>query len=238
MGQNVFITGTGRKEALGYNLVLRYLEAGDTVIATARKPSAALDELKMQYPQQLHILIMDIGVTASVNAAAEQTASHVDSVDILINNAVTVSPDIDKEFEDFNLDYIADVVNVTSVGALRVIKAFMPLLEKSDKSALVANITSEAGSIGKCYRTKWFDYSMSKAALNMGTMLLHNKYIDNSKLTFKCVHPGWIHTSEGSADAPTEPYDGAETLRLLFEKVRFDKKGPVFITNTGEEYPW
>lgn len=42
MGQTVFITGTGRKEALGFNLVLRYLEQGDTVIATVRKPSEAL----------------------------------------------------------------------------------------------------------------------------------------------------------------------------------------------------
>lgn len=69
-------------------------------------------------------------------------------------------------------------------------------------------------------------------------MLLHNKYKDNSRVNFKCIHPGWIHTSEGSKDAPTEPYDGAETLRLLFEKVKNDKNGPVFITNTGEEYPW
>lgn len=29
MSQNVMITGTGRRFALGFNLVLRYLEAGD-----------------------------------------------------------------------------------------------------------------------------------------------------------------------------------------------------------------
>jgi len=34
MGQNVFITGTGREQALGFQFVKRYLEAGDTVIAT------------------------------------------------------------------------------------------------------------------------------------------------------------------------------------------------------------
>ncbi len=30
MSQNVMITGTGRAAGLGYNLVLRYLETGDS----------------------------------------------------------------------------------------------------------------------------------------------------------------------------------------------------------------
>ena len=46
MADVVMITGTGRAYALGYNLVLRYLEAGDTVIATVRKPS---EEMFHQY---------------------------------------------------------------------------------------------------------------------------------------------------------------------------------------------
>ncbi len=45
MSDVVMVTGTGRSFALGYNLVLRYLEAVDTVIATVRKPSADIDEL-------------------------------------------------------------------------------------------------------------------------------------------------------------------------------------------------
>ena len=93
MGQNVLITGTGRKQALGYNLVLRYLEQGDMVFAGVRKPSDALSELHAEYPKTLHILTMDIGSTASVEAAAELVAAEVSSLDLLINNAVMVSPD-------------------------------------------------------------------------------------------------------------------------------------------------
>ena len=36
MPQTVLITGTGRPFALGYNLVRRYLEQGDTVLASIR----------------------------------------------------------------------------------------------------------------------------------------------------------------------------------------------------------
>ena len=48
--QTVLITGTGRPYALGFNLVRRYLEQGDTVLASIRRPSPALEELKGNTP--------------------------------------------------------------------------------------------------------------------------------------------------------------------------------------------
>lgn len=68
----------------------------------------------------------------------------------MAQNAVSVSPDCDKSFFEASLDYIADTVNVTAVGAMRVIKAFYPLLKKSNDMALIINISSEAGSISRC----------------------------------------------------------------------------------------
>ena len=53
MAQNVMITGTGRSYALGYNMVLRYLENGDNVIATVRKESKELDALHDIYGDKL-----------------------------------------------------------------------------------------------------------------------------------------------------------------------------------------
>ena len=38
--------------------------------------------------------------------------------------------------------------------------------------------------------------------------------------------------------APFDPYDHAETMRLMFETKRHDKTGPIFVTYAGEEYPW
>jgi len=239
MTQNVMITGTGRSYALGFNLVLRYLENGDTVIATVRKDSTELNELKEKYGDKLCIVTMDIGSTESVRAAQETVAKQFDHIDLLINNAVTVSPDCDKEFFDANLDYIAHTVDVTAVGPLRVIKAFYPLLIKSKQTALVMNISSEAGSITRCYRTNLIDYGMAKAALNMGTMNLVNLFKDDDRINLFCVHPGWIRT-DGNPDnpAPLSSYDAAEILRRLFEEKRNDKTGPRFITNEGEAYPF
>lgn len=239
MSQNVMITGTGRSYALGYNMVLRYLENGDNVIATVRKESKELNKLKEIYGDKLLVATMDIGDTDSVNMAKDLVEKHFDHIDLLINNAVTVSEDCDMEFFDTNLDYIAHTVDVTAVGPLRVIKAFYPLLIQGEKMSLVINITSEAGSISKCYRTNLIDYGMAKAALNMGTMNLVNVFKDDERINIFCVHPGWIRT-DGKPDnqAPLSSYDAAEILRKLFDEKRYDKTGPRFITNEGEEYPF
>ena len=83
MSQTVLITGTGRPYALGFNLVRRYLENGDCVFASVRKPSEALDALKKEYPERLHILTMDISSTDVVNAAAQEAKKITDHLDLI-----------------------------------------------------------------------------------------------------------------------------------------------------------
>ena len=237
--QIVMVTGAGRPEALGFNLVLRYLEGGNRVIATVRKYSPKLEVLKGIYGDDLIILKMDIGITDSVERAAQELAEKVDHIDILINNAVSVSPDCDKGFFDANLDYIAGTVDITAVGPMRVIKAFYSLLKNSKGTAFIINISSEAGSITKSGRTAQIEYCMAKAALNMATVLIANTFKGDTSVNIFCVHPGWIRT-DGRSDnpAPLSSYEAAGILQDLFEKRREDFTGHRFITNEGEDYPY
>ncbi len=239
MADIVMVTGTGRSYALGYNLALKYLEAGDTVIATVRKPSPDIDELKAKYGDQLIVATMDLLDTASVKKAAEEVAQKVDHIDTLINNAVGVSPDVEKGFFEADLDKISITVDIIAVGTMRVIKAFYPLLIKAPGTALIMNISSEAGSISKCYRTNLIDYGMGKAALNMATMNLYKTFKDEGTVNIFAVHPGWIRT-DGKEDnpAPLSSYEAAGILKDLFATRRGDFTGHRFITNEGEDYPF
>lgn len=235
--QNVLITGTGRPQALGFNLAKRYLEHGDRVFACVRKSTDSLAELLRKYPGELTVLVMDIADTPSVRAASEAVAAQVDRLDTIINNAVTTAPDCNAFVMEANPDNIAASVNVGASGPLRVIQAFLPLLKKSDMG-LVVNISSEAGSIGACYRTNMTDYAVTKAALNMITKTVWNAWKDETNLNILCLHPGWMRTNEGNAKAPLDPYEHAETLRRLFEARRNIKNDELFITYTGVAYPW
>ena len=239
MADVVMITGTGRACGLGYNLVLRYLEAGDTVIATVRKPSPDIDKLKENYKEKLIVAMMDLLDTTSIEAAAKEVSGKVDHIDTLINNAVGVSPDINKGFFEADLDLIARTVDIIAVGTMRVIKAFYPLIKKASGTALIMNISSEAGSIQKCYRTNMLDYGMGKAALNMATMNLYNTFKSERKVNIFAVHPGWIRT-DGREDnpAPLSSYEAAGILKDLFDERREDFDGHRFITNEGKDYPF
>lgn len=104
--------------------------------------------------------------------------------------------------------------------------------------ALVVNISSEAGSIGACYRTNMTDYAITKAAVNVITKTLWNAWKEEENLNILCVHPGWVRTNAGNALAPFDSYEQAETLRLLFEKRKNIKDGDIFLTYAGEVYPW
>ncbi|MBP5654114.1 MAG: SDR family NAD(P)-dependent oxidoreductase [Clostridiales bacterium] len=236
---NVMVTGTGRSYALGYNLALRYLESGDNVIATVRKPSSDIEKLKEQYKDKLTVLTMDLTDSRSVQKAAEDLSSKTDHIDTLINNAVGVSPDCDKGFFEADLDLIPHTVDIIAVGTMRVIKAFYPLLHNAPGTALIMNISSEAGSISRCYRTNLIDYGMGKAALNMATMNLYNTFKDEGKVNIFAVHPGWIRT-DGREDnpAPLSSYEAAGILKDLFETRREDFTGHRFITNEGLDYPF
>ena len=239
MSQNVLITGTGREMALGFHLVRRCLERGDLVFAGVRKPSEALERLRGEYPESLHILVMDISQTESVRAAYETVIQVADHLDLLINNAVTTAADCNKNVLEADPDLMANVVNVGAVGPLRVIQTFLPLLEKSEMTPLIVNVSSEAGSIGACYRSNMTDYAITKASLNMITKTLFNAFKEAGKdIRIMALHPGWMRTNEGNKEAPLIPREHAETLLKLFEERRGAEDEELFITYEGGVYPW
>ena len=167
----------------------------------------------------------------------EKAAAEADHLDTIINNAVTTAPDCNACVMEADPDHIAASVNVGAAGPLRVIQAFYPLL-KNSAMGLVVNISSEAGSIGACYRTNMTDYAVTKAALNMITKTIRNAWENEKNLNILCLHPGWMRTNPGNEKAPLAPYEHAEALRRLFEEKRSVKDGDLFITYTGEAYPW
>ena len=85
---------------------------------------------------------------------------------------------------------------------------------------------------------KWVNLEDIADHLSVSTDTVRNWIKDDPKMNIICIHPGWIRTNPGNNEAPLIPYEHAETLRLLFETKRHDKEGPVFITHTGEPYPW
>ncbi|MDP4089368.1 MAG: SDR family oxidoreductase [Bacillota bacterium] len=235
MCKKVLITGASR--GLGLCFTRKYLEDGGVVFACARDVQASgLVELKEKYGDALIPVEIDVVGTEAVNKAAKTVSQYTDKLDIIINNAAVHSATSFDILEETDLDDCLPVYDINAVGPLRVTKAFLPLITQS-ANGLIVNISSESGSISTAGRVKEFDYCMAKAALNMGTKLLHN-YLKDRKVNVIAVHPGWMRTDMGGSNAHLDPYETACKLTELFKRIGKDIEGPVFIDNDGNEYPW
>mgnify|MGYP000874517308 CR=1 FL=1 len=235
MVQSVLITGASR--GLGYCFARKYLEDGALVFAGVRDMnSESLNLLKQQYPDKLIPVKLDVTATSIINEAVKMVEKYTDHIDILINNAAIHSETSFEVLENADIDQCLEVYDINAVGPIRVVKAFLQLL-KNSQAAQIINISSESGSISTCKREKEFDYCMSKAALNMGTKLLSN-YLKKDNIKVLAVHPGWMRTDMGGSNAALDPYETACQLVNLFNQSNNQGDEPIFIDNTGNEFPW
>lgn len=160
MPLSTFITGADR--GLGFALSQAFLELGWRVIAGKHLPYwPDLARLAAQYPGQLTLIPLDVSDDRSVRAAAQFTAQGVDCVDLLVNNAGVSSPTMRRSIQEPQ-DYaeMRRMYEINTLGPLRVVEAFLPLVAKSPMKRLCF-VSSEAGSIRRAERTAWYGYCMS-----------------------------------------------------------------------------
>jgi NAD(P)-dependent dehydrogenase (short-subunit alcohol dehydrogenase family) len=235
MNNKVLITGASR--GLGLALVGKYLDAGWTAYAGVRDPRAKpVLALKAQFPERLLVLSLDVSDTALVEAAARELQSSTDVLDVIINNAAVQLKSSRAALERIDFDGAMETYNVNALGSLRVTQAFLPFLLKGDMKVLV-NISSEAGSIGQCQRVSEFDYCMSKAALNMQSVIAQN-YLKQQGVKVLAIHPGWVRTDMGGPGAQVEADIAAEGILRLIETYQGHLEAPTFIDYTGQVLDW
>lgn len=213
-------------EALGWRVVRCALEGAEK----AAEPDGGRAALRM-----------DISRDDSVRAAAEEISRLIPRLDLLVNNAGILG-DMEKTLgEDIDTQEILRVFNVNALGTLRVTNAMTPLLIRS-AAPVVLNISSEAGSVGTCWRRGWWGYCMSKAANNMQGAIAHNALRPLGGRVIQ-MHPGHMATyMRGHLDetARFTPAEAAERiLRTLFSPdLKAVDEHPLFIDLDGKEMAW
>lgn len=205
--RSVFITGAGR--GLGLCLAKLFLEKGYKVFAGQYKETGNLADLAGAGNPNLHCVRIDVTDTESVELAAQEVGSLATGLDVLINNAAVCESE-GSALEGVDFNKVAGIMDVNTLGPLRVTKMFLPLLRRG-KMKTIVNISSEAGSIESCWRKGMFGYSMSKAALNMQSRLLDN-YLAGEGFRVKSIHPGWMRTDMGGKNADIEPEEAARGI--------------------------
>jgi NAD(P)-dependent dehydrogenase (short-subunit alcohol dehydrogenase family) len=183
-GKVVVISGVG--PALGTTLARRCAEAGADLVLAART-AERLDEVARQVSalgRRAVAVTTDITEDAAVDNLVTQSIEAYGRVDVLINNAFRV-PSM-KPLADTSFDHIRDAIELTVLGALRMIQGFTPALAQTKGS--VVNVNS---MVIRHSQPKYGAYKMAKAALLAMSQSLATELGDKG-IRVNSVAPGYI----------------------------------------------
>jgi NAD(P)-dependent dehydrogenase (short-subunit alcohol dehydrogenase family) len=148
-----FVTGASR--GLGRSIVEAALQAGDSVVATARQPEK-FEDLVQQYGQRILPLTLDVANYDQVLAAVQAGYAAFGRYDVVVNNAGYADT---AAVEDMTLDVFKAQIDTNFYGVVHVSKAVLPLLRAQGSGHIfqVSSIGGRIGSVGlSAYQSaKW-----------------------------------------------------------------------------------
>ncbi|MTD52942.1 SDR family NAD(P)-dependent oxidoreductase [Amycolatopsis pithecellobii] len=162
---------TGANRGLGFETARQLAAAGFDVYVAARDASKAASAAEKlgAWP-----LTLDVTDDDSVAAAAALVGREQGRLDVLVNNAA-IRPEL-KPVAEVTAAEARRVFDTNVTGVIRVMHAFLPLLEKSGHGVVV-NVGSGTGSFGRVHdparkesKLVELPYITSKAALSMLTV--------------------------------------------------------------------
>lgn len=197
MPKIALITGVSRSMGLGFETAKQLASLGYLVIITARD----IEKVTQLAAEELTPMSLDVTDEKSVTALASAIEKKFGRLDVLVNNAggffdqggVALSTDI---------QFVKDAFDLNVLGTWRMVKAFKPLLEKSDSPRIV-NVSSGAGSFSdpvfgmSNHPGHVPAYAVTKLALNGLTVKLA-KELANTSIKINAVCPGFVATYPGT----------------------------------------
>ena len=231
--QRILITGANR--GLGLEFTAQTLARGAHVVATCRSPDRAnaLNHLAAEHPGRLHVFPLDHEQPHTVEELARETALVFDGLDLLINNAgMLVSG---ETFGALQADTLETSFRVNTVGAVLTTQALAALLRRGTQPR-VANVSSQLGSIANTTAFHTPSYAISKAALNMATVLLSHALAPDG-IRVLALHPGWAQTDMGGPQAQVTPADAVRGMLQQIDALDARTSGQ-FRDWQGKQLPW
>ncbi|MFL6539692.1 MAG: SDR family NAD(P)-dependent oxidoreductase [Chthoniobacterales bacterium] len=219
---------TGANRGIGREVARELAKKRFQVFVGARNAKAgrkAADDIGAKF------LEIDVANNDSVIAAARELAKQIDALDVLVNNAGIVVDGDDNVLKDTD-EMFRETFETNTLGPLRVTRAFVPLLEKSD-AARVINVSSGGGQLDGGADGWAPAYCISKTALNGVTAQLAAAL---PKFAINSVCPGWVRTDMGGSGATRSVEEGADTIVWLATDAPHKLTGK-FIKDR-KEIPW
>ena len=237
--QTVLITGANK--SIGFETARQLAQQGYYVFIGSRdvlRGERAVERLKAEGLTSVELLELDVASEASVLAARQRLEERIDKLDVLINNAGILGS-VPQAASAVSDETIHQVFEINVFGAIRMVRHFLGLLERSAHPRIV-NVTSELGSLTLHNDPSWVYYAYkggaygpSKTALNAYTVALAYELRDRFKVNM--VNPGHTATDFNNHRGTKKVEEAAR----IITQTAMDTNGPTgrFISDYGET-PW
>ena len=188
---------TGASRGFGRALARSFALDGWNLVLDARRP-LELETTRAELAAHGAEVIAIAGTVNSADhrAALIESARHLGSLDLLVNNASTLGPSPLPSLETYGLQELRDVFEVNTLAPLALIQLALPLLERS--RGKVVSLTSDASV--EAYEG-WGGYGSSKAALDHLHRVLAQEV---GEVHFYAFDPGDMRTEMHQAAFPGE----------------------------------
>ena len=190
---NSIVTGASR--GIGYELVRQFSRSPDNRILTISRNKKGLEKLRSECHKdnpETDIISLPFDLEAGnqiANDLAAQVRSHIDRLDILINNAGFL---VREPFTMLTEENFRKCLDVNYIAPVFLIQSLLDLLQKS-QGAHVVNISSMGGVQGSKKFPGLSAYSASKAALQVLTECLAEEF-NEGNIAFNSLALGAVQT--------------------------------------------
>lgn len=210
--KTILVTGANR--GIGREVANQLAARGCHVFIGARDAiagQAAADEIAAGGGKATFLQI-DVADSTSVEKAARDFDKLAQHLDVLVNNAAMMMMASDHRIISIDDDVLRKTFETNAIGALRVARAFLPMLSDSREPRII-NVSSGGGQLKRDSRNGWSPgYCVSKTALNGITVQLAHAL---PNFAINSVSPGWVKTRMGGPMATRTVQEGADTIVWL-----------------------
>jgi len=217
----------GASRGIGLEAARQLSARGERVTASVRS-TAGLAALKAA-ARQATTLQFDVRDAAAIRAAASQVSEPIDA---LIANAGAYGPQRQSSTE-MDFDGALDLLSINTLGPLRVVQAFLPLVKRSANPRIVL-MTSGLGSmsLGGTFNVA---YRVSKAGLNKIAQCLADDLKPEGVIVV-ALSPGRVRTDMGGPNAQLDVRDSvAGIIRTVESLTLADTRR--YLDYRGEDLP-
>ncbi|MFD0412271.1 SDR family NAD(P)-dependent oxidoreductase [Streptomyces sp. NPDC127108] len=141
MSKSWLITGSSR--GLGRAVAEAVLEAGDNLVATARR-TATLDDLVEKYGDRVHLVTLDVTDAEAARRAVQAAVDAFGRLDVVVNNAGYADM---AAIEDMSDQAFRDQIEANLFGVVNVSRAALPVL-RAQGSGHIIQVSSVGGRVG------------------------------------------------------------------------------------------